>query len=343
MSLIVVGTNHKYSPIEIREKLSFSKKTLRGALVSLISYRDIKGGVIISTCNRVELYASSSDVEVGIKTLKDLLSAWRNQELSSIEPYLYTYIGKEAIQHLFQVACGLDSQIIGEGQILEQVRFAYEQARAIEATDRLLDLIFQRAIKTSLKVKQDTGISRGDISVASIALELVKEKCGSIRDKNILIIGVSKISELVVRCLKKEEAKTVFVANRTFEKTQLLADCINAEVIRFERLKERLQDVDIIISATASPHLILKKEDVLDTEKPLLIIDLAVPRDIDPRIKDIKGISLFDLDDLSFTIEKELDKRKQEIPNVLKIIKEEVENLCLTEHLELALEPALLP
>ena len=343
MNFIVLGTNHKFSPIEIREKLYFSRKQLGDLLVNLLSYQEIKASVILSTCNRVELYAFSEEIENGVATLKNYLSSYHSQELKIIEPYIYTYIGKEAILHLFNVAAGLDSQIIGESQILEQVRFFFGQAKLVEATNCLLDKIFNQAIKTSLKVRQETNISIGNISTASIALDFIKTRFGSLTDKKILIIGLGKISQLLIDCLKKEKVNAVFITNRNFEKAKELAKQIKAHVVRFDQLKEKLQDADIVISATASPHLILKREDLLDIKKPLLIIDLAVPRDIDPQAKTIGGVSLFSLEDLDFIIERKLSIRKQSIPAAMEIIKKEVENLCLTKHLEPELARALLP
>lgn len=343
MNFIALGTNHKFSPIEIREKLYFSRKQLGDLLVNLLSYQGIKASVILSTCNRVEFYAVSEDIENGASTLKNYLSSYHSQELKIIEPYIYTYIGKEAILHLFNVAAGLDSQIIGESQILEQVKFAFDQARRIEATNSLLDIIFTQAIKVAAKVKGETNISLGNVSAASIALDFIKTRFGSLTDKKILIIGLGKISQLLIDCLKKEKVNAVFVANRNYEKAKELAKQINAQVVRFDQLKEKLQDADIVISATASPHLILKREDLMDIKKPLLIIDLAVPRDIDPQVKTISGVSLFSLEDLDFIIERKLSIRKQSIPAAMEITKKEVENLCLTKHLELELARALLP
>lgn len=333
MNLVLVGTNHKISPIEIREKLSLSQGGLKEALFRLADYPEIKGIVIISTCNRVEFYATVQDIEAGIKALKDFISKYNCPPLSNLEPYLYTYIGKSAVRHLFRVLCGLDSQIVGELQILEQVRSAWQQAKAIEVTDAFLNMLFERAVKLSLKVRQETDISRGKISIGSIVLELIKTKYNYLSDKKILIIGVGKISELVVKYLKKEKPKAVFISNRTYEGALELAGHIGAQVLRFDRLKEKLNDTDIIISATSSPHLILKKEDLAEIKKPLLIIDLAVPRDVEPGIKYIEGINLFTLDDLDFIIEKNLHKRKEAMPEAEELIEKEVENLYLTEPL----------
>lgn len=339
--LIVAGTNHRYSPIAIREKLSFSQKKIPAALMALVAYPKIKAGVILSTCNRVELYADTEEIATGIKTLKGFLAVGQAQALNEIEAYLYIYIGKEAIRHLFQVACGLDSQIIGESQIAEQVELAYRQAQAVQATNGYLDFIFQEALRVSLRVRCESGISKGDVSLASIVLELIKNKCSQIKDKRILIIGLGKIAVSVAGCLKQEQVKTVFITNRNYEKAKELARDMSAEVVRFEQLREKLRDSDIIISATASPHLILKKEDLARVKKPLLIIDLAVPRDVEPEIKYIEGITLFCLDDLDDIIEQSLNFRSQCMPVAREIIKQEVEKLCLRENLKSEPELAL--
>lgn len=343
MSFIVVGTNHKFSPIEMREKIAFSKKMLNNALAELTGFKWIKAAVILSTCNRVELYADTSDIYMGVRALKDFLSSYHRLELNKIEPYLYTYIDKEAILHLFSVSSGIDSQIIGEHQILEQVRVAYKQAKAANLTNPFLDTIFKEAERISLKIRQETEISKDKTSIARIVMELIRTKSDFIKVKKILIIGVGKISELVVRHLKKEEIDVVFIANRTYERACQLARYINAKAVGFDRLKEKLKEVDIVISATSSPHLILKKEDLVDVKKPLLIIDLAVPRDVESEARYMEGIDLFCLDDLNFIIEKNLNGRRQQIPNALRIIEKEVENLCLTEYLELGQEPVRLP
>lgn len=353
MNLILIGTNHKYSPIQIRGKLVISKRRLRESLRELTNLRGIKAAVILSTCNRIELYADVLDTALGVRTLKEFFLRGQQQELEKFEAHLYTYIGKVAILHLFHVASGMDSQILGENQILEQVRLAYTEAREANTINTFLSNIFNKAIDTGIKVRNKTKISQGNITIASIAISLMKEKFVSLKDKKIFIIGVGKISELVVRALKKEGTKVVFIANRTYEKALELARYIDAEVVKFNQLRQKLMEADIVISATSSPHLILKKEDILEVMnhrqlindcRPLLIIDLAVPRDVEQEIRHIEGINLFCLDDLDFIIKKNIEKRIKEVPRALEIIKEEVENLCLVvEPLESELAEARLP
>ncbi len=349
---IVVGTNHRYSPIEIRERLYLSQKDLKEILTDLMENRKINSGVILSTCNRIEVYVTCKDLGWGVSVLRDFFRSYGlRQGLVNIDSFLYTYINKEAMRHLFEVASGVDSQIIGETQILEQVRSAWLKAKIWGATDRLLDIIFEKAIETSLKVREKTNISRGKVSIGSVVIEIIKTRYSLLSDKRILIIGVGKISELVIRYLRGESAKAVFIANRTYERACKLADYINAEALRFDGLRERLKDADIIISATSSPHLILKKEDILEVinhrlstidHRPILIIDIAVPRDVDPEVKGIKGIELFDLESLNFLIEKNLEKRKKEIPYAKQVIEEELARIWegfIVSEPELALLP----
>lgn len=327
MNFIVVGTNHKYSPIEIRERISFSKKRLRDALNFLTEGNLLTGAVIVSTCNRVEIYASCEDLDYGLSQIEDFISVYHEIDKHRLAPYLYRYTNKEAIAHIFRVACGLDSQVLGEIQILGQVKFFYEQAKSFGFTDRLIDAVFNKAIAIGKIARIKTKISYGNISIASIAINLIKQQLATLTEKKILLIGVGEISELLLKYLKKENTKTVFISNRTYEKAFKLAASVGAQVVEFEELKEKLNEADVIISATSSPHIIIKKKDVVDLKKPLLIIDLAVPRDVDPEVKYIKGTSLFCLDDLGFISEKNLEKRTREIPQVEKIIKEEVKNL----------------
>ena len=350
MNFIVVGTNHKVCPIEIREKLSFSRKSLAESLVKFMAHTGIKAGVILSTCNRIELYAHAANTGQGVKSLKKFILDYRGGNLPDIEPYLYTYIGKQAIAHLFQVASGLDSQIIGEEQILEQGASSFRRARLVEATNSLTDMIFEAGLITAKEVKEKTAISLGNINIASIALALIKTKFESLDEKKILIIGLGKISELILGCLKPEKPRAVFISNRNYAKARLIAQDLGAQALKFEHLKENLGDTDIIISTTSSPHVIIRKEDIqkamsykLSTiNHKLLIIDLAVPRDVDPQVKEIEGVELYCLDDLGFIIEKNLEKRKEAVPQALGVIEEKVDALW-RELTELAPELAILP
>lgn len=343
MSLVVIGTNHKYSPIEIREKIAFSKNRLKGAMWELSNYEDIKSVVILSTCNRVELYASVKDLKVGIEELENFLSRFQEIAKDKVFPYLYIYQEKEAIKHLFSVTCGLDSLILGETQILGQVRRAFQESKEVYFIDRYLDTIFSAVITFARKIHQTTAISKGRVSIGSVAIDFIKERVGTLSDKNILIIGVGKVTELVLKYLEKEKPYVVFISNRTFEKAKELAAQIGARAVRFDNLKELLKKADIVITATASPHFVIRKEALEGiVDKKLLIIDLALPRDVDPRVKEIEGIELFNLEDISRIAQKNLAKKIAEAEKIEKIINQEVENLW-SEFIGLEPELVLLP
>lgn len=334
-SVIAVGTNHKYSPIEIRERLSFSKRRLNETLSFLLEFNCIKGAVILSTCNRVEIYADVYNIEEGFTSLIRFLARHHEIDTSKLAPYLYRYEGKGALRHLFEVACGLDSQVLGETQILGQVRFFFEEAKRFGYAGGLLDGAFSAAIEVGKLVRIETEISKGSVSIGSVAIALIKKEIKELRNKKILIIGLGKISNLVIKYLSKERVSAIIVSNRTYEKAIHMARAIGGGAIKFDKLKENLKGVDIIISATSSPHVVLKKEDILKAfsfqlsanSQKLLIVDLALPRDIDPRAREIEWVRLFNLDDLKSVIESNIEKRKREAERAHVIIEEEVRRL----------------
>lgn len=315
-NFIVIGTNHKKSPLGIREKMSLTKNGITDALSLLREIKGIEGAVILSTCNRIEFYVSGKTDMV-----KDFIYEYYEMSYPELEPYLYTYTDIDAIRHLFYVASGLDSQIVGETQILGQVRNAYEMAK----TDTLIDRIFTNAIQVGRRVRQETKISLGNVSIGSVAVDMIKEKNASLKGKKILIVGVGKVSSLVVKYLYKEKVDAVFVSNRTYEKALELAKEINGKAVRFDKLKEYIEHADIIISTTNCPHTILDKEDFKKYKKPLLIVDLAIPRDVSPDVKKLDGINLLCLDDLEEVIGENINKKKNAIPFAEGIIKEELE------------------
>lgn len=328
MNLIVAGTNHKYSPIELREKISFSRRRLKDALTFLGEEFGLKSAVIVSTCNRVELYAACKDAQDGLNKIEDFLSIYHEIDRNALAPHLYRYSGSDALRHLFEVASGLDSQVLGETQVMGQVRYFYEEAKRYSYTDDLLDGAFNTAIEVGKRARLETRISEGHVSIGSAAITLIKEKAKNLRDKKVLIIGLGKISNLVIKYLSEEKANSIIVSNRTYDTAVKIAESIGGRAIRFKGLKENLKDVDIIISATASPHVILKKEDIIKIANGgLLIIDLALPRDVDPDVKDIEGVRLFNLDDLESVVEKNIEKRKLEAVRAKAIVEEEVKRL----------------
>lgn len=350
MNFVVVGTNHKYSPMELRERISFSRKSLIGALDFFKGNPRVKGAVILSTCNRIEIYASTRDEASGIREIQDFISRYHEIERRKLLPYLYIRAGRGAISHLFSVASGLDSLVLGERQISGQVRRAFMESEKYGITDEVLENIFPQAVSFAGRIHGETKISEGKVSVGSVAIDFIKGKLGSLSQKNILIIGVGKVTELVLKYLKKEAPNVLFVSNRTFVRAKHLARSIGAKAVRFCELERFLEEADVVIAATASPHFIIKKETLekvaarreMHAGGKLFIIDLALPRNVDPRIKDLENVELFCLEDLNTAIEENIGRKLSEAEKVKKIIALETENIW-KKITESEPEPALLP
>ena len=326
MNFIVVGANHKSSPVEFRERLSLSKSRLKDAILFLKERSVLEGAVILSTCNRVEVYASTRESKAGIKEIEDFISRYYEIDRNRFSRYLYEYKGKRALEHLFSVASGLDSLIIGETQILGQIKIAMSLSEKEGFMDETSFEIFYLAISFARRIHQSTRMSEGKVSVGSVAIDFIKEKIGGLTGKNLLIIGVGKVTELVVKYLEKERSNVVFISNRTFDKARHLAEQINAKVVRFDEVKQYLVKADVVISATASPHFVIKKETLSESPNhKILIIDLALPRDVDPVVGDMENVDLFCLEDLVTVIERNKEKKAREATRLKGIIDREAD------------------
>lgn len=342
MNFIVVGTNHKYSPIELRERISFSRKRIKDALRLLQERGILQAAVILSTCNRVEIYAGTKYLQQAQEEIIYFISRYHEIGRQRISPYLYIYREKEAARHLFRVAAGLDSQIPGEVQVLGQIKFSLEEARSINFTNEALINIFNSGICLAKQIHKNTKISQGKVSIGSVAIDFIKERSGTLVNKNILIIGTGKVSWLVLNYLKKEKPNVVFISNRTYEKAEKMAILLGARVVRFDNLRRHLHKADIVISATSSPHFIIRKDTLRDVKNKLLIIDLALPRDIDPQVKAFKNVSLHSLEDLDGVIDKNIENKLKEAEKAEGIVNKEVDRLW-ENIIEPEPEPALLP
>jgi len=333
--LILVGTNHKYSPIDIREKIAFSKKGLKRALDFLSENTSLKAGFILSTCNRTEIYASAPESAEAAEEIKEFISRYHEISKEKLSPYLYVYSRKEALKHLLSVSSGLDSAVLGETQIFSQLKSAVYESKNANFFDAFLVDVFNSTVSFTKKLHRETKISEGKVSIASVAIDFIKEKMGSLKNKNILIIGVGKVTELALNCLKKEKGHVTFISNKTFEKAEALANQIGAKAVRFDELKEYLIKADVVISATSSPHYVIKKETLQRTEDgrrrtedgKLLILDLALPRDVEPGIGEIKNVELFCLEDLDSVIRKNMLKKTKEAKKAKEIVELEAEKL----------------
>lgn len=329
MYLVVVGLNHKTAPVEVREKLSFSEDKIPKHLDKITSHNIIRGCIILSTCNRTEVYAAVIDVDKGLTKIREHLAKCCNLELSKVMNYLYTYTLYDVITHLFRVASGLDSMVLGETQILGQVKTAYQAACEHGSTNRVLNTLFQQAIAVGKKVRTDTQIDRNAVSISYAAVELAKQLFGGLDGKSILVIGAGKMSELTAKHLVSNGVSDVLVANRSFDKAVALAEVFGGKAVNYGELFDHMAGIDIVISATAAPHCVIEKPDMEKVMsrrngKKIFLIDIAVPRDIDPQVNEVEGVSLYDIDDLQNVIDHNLEHRKKEAVKAEKIIEAEI-------------------
>jgi len=324
-----MGMNHKTASLKIREKIGFNEGNLKRFLPLLLMYEGIQEAVILCTCNRMEIYARVDQIETGITSVRDFIVD-NYQGRDKLDSFLYIFTGEKAINHLFRVSSSLDSQVLGENQILAQVKKAYQLALETNATNGFLKLLFHRSISVGKKVRKKTKISSGRVSVGSIGVELAKKTLKNLKDKTILILGAGKISELVAANLAKEGVKAIIVSNRTYEKARHLAQTLKGEAIKFDKIEEALGKADIVISSTSAPHYIIKKsmvKKIMDKrDKPLLFVDLALPRDIEPTVANLERVSLYNMEDLDLVVKGNMFKRKKEAKKAEKIVKEEVED-----------------
>lgn len=325
MNLVVIGINHKTAPVEMREKFSFSSKQIFEVNRLLKEQGILSENVVLSTCNRMEIYAVAAGADDDLGSVKDFLGWYHNLRLTDYKSMFYIYRDKEAIEHLFRVASGLDSMVIGEMEILGQVKKAYQDARESRSTGKVLNRLFEKAFNTAKKIRTDTFVGHGAVSVSSAAIRLARKILGELNDKVALIIGAGAIGEQLVLYLKKNGIKRILVANRTLEKARFLTEKFSATAVAFEDFREKLADVDIVITSTGAPHCIIHQADIIGLmprrrQKPLFIIDLAVPRDVEAEVNTIDNVYLYNIDDLQKIIEQNISLRKNELDSCNQII-----------------------
>src|SRR5436309_1715566 len=331
MNIIAVGLNHRTAPVELRERFAVSESRLPEALARLKRWPGIDEGCILSTCNSVELYAVVKRTAHGVEAPRDYLGTLASDiSLEQLEPHLYCLDGAEAIRHLFRVAASLDSMVVGEPQILGQVKEAYATARAVGAVHSQLDLLLTRAFAVAKRVRTETAVGSSVVSVASVAVELAKKIFGSLQGRHVYLVGAGKMSELAARHLMAHGAASIFVANRTHERAAQLAGKFNGQVILFEQLYETCDRADIVITSTGAPHAIFRREHgelFLSRRKnrPMFFIDIAVPRDVAPEMNDLDGIFVYDIDDLQQAVSTHVADRRREAERAEAIVQSEVE------------------
>ncbi|GAQ93842.1 glutamyl-tRNA reductase [Thermodesulfovibrio aggregans] len=332
MNLIVLGLNHKTAPVEIREKLAFdTQESIREGLKKLTQTEGIKEAVIVSTCNRVEVYVcTNGENEKIIKSLKQFLSEFHNIPIKDFENHLYIFNNKDAVIHLFKVASSLDSMIIGEPQITGQVKDSFEIALSERATSLILNHLMNRALFTAKRVRNETRIGENPVSVSYAAVGLIKKVFDDLSKKSILLVGAGEMAELAMRHLIGSGIKNVYVTNRTYERAKELAKEFNGIAVSFENLKEQIAKSDIVICSTGAPNYVITEQMVkevmpLRKHKPLFLIDISVPRNIDPLCNELDNVYLYNIDDLQDVVDSNILERKKEAEKALNIIEEETE------------------
>ena len=325
MKLFVAGLSYKTAPVELREQLAVSRPKLPCVGCRLKVGGALAETVVLSTCNRVEIYGVASKVNGNIAPLFKHLAA---HELD-VEPYLYVKEGDDAVRHLFSVASGLDSMVLGETEITGQVKHAYQSAQEAKLTGRVLNRVFQKALQTAKEIRSTTLIGRGATSVGSVAVELAEKIFGGdLSEKTVMIIGAGKMGEACVRHLAKRGVKCVLVSNRSPERSEMLAKEFSGRAIRFDDCLAAMTEADIVVSSTGAPETILHRAEIEGVMKarrnrPLALIDIAVPRDIEPDVQKVPGVYLYDIDDLESIVRENVKNREQELAQCNSIIERE--------------------
>lgn len=327
--ILTVGLNHRTASVEVRERLALTDSQLDDANSRLRSLEGILEAVTLSTCNRVELVVCSSDSERGLAQIRRFLSQDEGGGMPDLERHLYAYRGAEAVRHLFRVASSLDSMVVGEPQILGQLKEAYARAASVGATGAILHRCFHKAFSVAKRVRTETGIAAGSVSVSSAAVELASKIFDRLDGKTALLIGAGKMGELTARHLVAHGVGSMMVTNRTFDRAVELAREFHATPVPFENYARYLHMADIIIGSTAATDFVLSDVQVHEAlrerkGRPIFCIDLSVPRNFDPRINELSNVYLYDIDDLGGMAEENLDERAQEAEKAERIVDEEV-------------------
>ena len=328
----VVGLNHRTAPVEVREKVAFNHSALAESLQRLMSHSSLEEGVILSTCNRVEVLAVCSQEEAAVQDIKKFLVEQESVEDRVVgENHLYIYSGELAIRHLFRVAASLDSMVVGEPQILGQLKDYYLAAQDAGTVGRILHRLFHRSFSVAKKVRSETGIASRPVSVSSVAVDLAKRIFDRLEGKTVMVIGAGRIGELVVRHLIQNGVRSIMITNRTFDRAVSLAEEFQASPIRFEDFHQYLKLADVVIGSTETPEFLLKAETVVEVlkerkQKAMFFIDLGVPRNFDPRVNEIDNVYLYHIDDLDEVSKQNLQGRENETDKAEEIVCEEVVN-----------------
>jgi glutamyl-tRNA reductase len=329
MHIVLVGLNHRSAPIELREQLAFRRDELPGAFAKLRAEVGLQEAAILSTCNRVEVYAGVPELNGTVDRLQRFLSEHARIGLPGLAPRLYSYAEPQSVRHLFSVTSGLDSMVLGEGEILHQVKHAYEWARDDGATGKLFNVLFQRALNAAKAVRTQTAIGRGCTSIGTVSVELAEKIFGTLSGATALLIGAGKIGELTLKRLATRGVREVRIINRSLNRAVSLASTYRAIPCPIEQLATQLLEADIVISSTSAPSYLLCRDDVALAmrgrhQRPLCLVDLGVPRNIEPAIGGLENVYLFDVDDLQGLVDHSHQERLQALSESEAIIDQKV-------------------
>ena len=327
MTFQLIGVNHHSAPLEVRERFAISESKLPDAVRRLIEFPGIDEAMIVSTCNRVELLARSRN---GGVDLKGFISSYFGVDPQNFVKHLYEMRDKDAIRHLFRVTASLDSMVVGEPQILGQVKEAYAVARAVGAVNSQLDALVSRSFSVAKRVRTETAVGSSAVSVASVAVDLTKKIFGTLQGKTVLLVGAGKMCELAARHLLAHGAGAIFVYNRTLERAEALARKFSGKALPWDQLYDSADKADIVITSTGAPHAIFRREHgerfmARRRNRPMFFIDIAVPRDVDPEVNKIDGIFVYDIDDLQQVVAGHVADRHREARRAEEIVELEVE------------------
>jgi glutamyl-tRNA reductase len=329
MPITCIGLSHHTAPVEVRERHAFPASRMEEALVALRDYEAVREAVMLQTCGRLEIYAELNDYENGVAQVKSFLANFRHGTTGyDIESYLYTRLGREAVEHLFRVCTGLDSMLIGEAEILGQVKEAYVAATRAKSLGRTLHRLFREALAAGKAARARTRIGGESVSIATAAIEAARSRLGTLEGASVLVVGAGKMGRTAVKRLRQEGANRVVVANRTASRSrELVAEAGLGETVELPDLVEALATADVVVASTGAAHFILDEERVNAAmsrrpHRPLFIVDIAVPRDVDPAVTNVGNVSLVDIDGLKSAVDETLELRREAIPAVEEIIAE---------------------
>jgi glutamyl-tRNA reductase len=323
-TIVATGVSHRSAPLELRERFELPADRARELITELTSRAEVDEAVAVSTCNRTELYLVAGDPDNGTRAAVDALARLGDMRPAKLAGALRSFRGLDAARHLFRVTAGLESMVIGEAEVQGQVRRAYELALDQGASGAIANRLFQDALRTGKRARSETGISRSPASVASVAVALATRALGGLAGRHVLVIGAGKHGELTARTLAEQGADTVFVASRAHDRAESLARQFDGAAVPFDHLADQLARADLVLTCTACPYRILTRADLAAARGRLVVIDTAVPRDVDPSARDLPGVELYDLDDIERELARNLSAREEEALRAEPIVEQEL-------------------